>query len=106
MHARAPEVAHARRIMKPCPGGLTHPRTEALVRYVRHEIGDRRRKLALEERGTTQVTRSIRDRQGAEHRAIEAAAQQLTRYHPALGKEHCPRCFAFEGREGGGHCRS
>jgi len=39
------------------------------------------------------------DKQGAERRAIEAAEKQLARYAPALGKEHCPRCFVFQGKD-------
>jgi hypothetical protein len=45
------------------------------------------------------VTRSIVAAQNAERRAIDRAEKQLARYDPVLGKEHCPRCFAFQGKE-------
>ena len=76
-----------------------HPRTEALANYVRREIDNRRRNLERDEKRTESLTRSTMDTRDAERRALDRAEKQLARYDPVLGKEHCPRCFAFLGKD-------
>ena len=75
-----------------------HPRIEALTKYARWAIQDRRRKLAAEEKKITALTGPIIRALHEKQHVIDLAEERLVHYAPVVGKECCPDCFAFDSK--------
>jgi hypothetical protein len=75
-----------------------HPRIEALKKYARWAVQNRRRELAAEEKRITEPTPLIRRALDERQHVIDLAEERLALYVPIVGKEHCPDCFAFDGK--------
>ena len=75
-----------------------HPRIEALTKYARWAIQNRRRELAAEEKGSTALTPPSNRALDEKQKLIDLAEKRLVQYAPILGREHCPDCFAIRGK--------